>query len=107
MDRQESVDAEGGHGVLFRLEPELYVIRLPRALLLIFTEAHGVLAGPAEGRAIGIAGITAADGDENQTNGASDGRVGAKAGTEHAGIAVYIERCSYRSIEKQRRSHIA
>ena len=91
VNRQKTVDAEHRHGAVFRFETELDVVRLPRTLFLIFAEAHGVLARPTERRTIGVARITAADRDENQTHRPSDRRVGAKAGTEHAGVAIDIE----------------
>ena len=90
-----------------RLETELDVIRLPRAFFLIFAEAHRVLARPTEGRTIGIARITAADRDENQAHRAADRRIGAKAWTEHAGVAIDIKLLSERPIQQQSRTDIA
>src|ERR1043165_4049342 len=66
VDRQKTIDAEHGHGAFIRFETKLHVIRLPRAFLLVFTETHRVLAGPAEGGPVGFSGIAAANRDEDQ-----------------------------------------
>src|SRR5215207_5753003 len=107
MNWQEAIDAEDGHGTVISFETHFDVIRLPRAFLLIFTEAHGVLARPAEGRPISVAGKTSADGDEYQANRAADGGVCSKTRTEHAGVAIDVERGPDRTVEKQRRTDVA
>src|SRR5215207_6770236 len=102
VNRQETVDAENRHRTVIRFETHLDVIRLPRAFLLIFAEAHGVLARPTEGRTVGVTRITFADGDEYQSDCPSDSRVGPKARAEHPRIAIDVERGPDRTIEKQR-----
>src|SRR3989304_5796795 len=107
MNRQEAVYTEHRHRTVFRFETKFNVIGLPGAFLLVFAEAHGVLARPAESRTVRVAWITAADRDENQTYRAADGRIGSKTRTKNTGVAIDVEPFSNRSVEQERRADVA
>src|SRR4029078_10394429 len=106
VNRQKPIDAEHGHGAFVALETKLHVIRFPRTFLLVFTETHGVLAGPTESRAIGFPGIPAADCNQYQTNRAADGGIRTKAGAEYTSVAVDIELLSNGTVQQQCRPDI-
>ena len=103
----EAVDAAYGHRALLGPVASAHVVGLPGAPLLVLAEAEGVFAGPAEGGAVGVAGVAAADGDEDEADGAADGGVGAVTRAEHAGVAVDAQLVPDRAVDQQRRPHVS
>src|SRR3990172_6561882 len=107
MNRQEAGYTGHRHRTVFGFETKFNVIGLPGTFLLVFAEAHGVLARPAESRTVRVAWITAADRDENQPYRAADGRVGTKARSEHTGVAIHVQLLSNRPVKQERRADVA
>src|SRR5713226_8067051 len=91
VHRQESIDPTGGHCALLGLESHLDVIRLPGAFLLVLSETHGVLAGPAKSRTVSFAGKSSTHGDEYQANRAPDGCIRSIARAEYPGVTVDVK----------------
>src|SRR5438034_4512920 len=67
VNGQKAIDAEHRDSTVLSSKPHLHVIGLPRAFLLIFTEAHDVFPGPAERRTICIARKSSADGEDRKS----------------------------------------
>src|SRR5439155_3719027 len=101
VNGQKAIDAEHRDSTVLSSKPHLHVIGLPRAFLLIFTEAHGVFPGPAERRTIRVARKSSADSDENQADHSSDGSVGAITGSEDAGVAIDVELLAGWTVDEQ------
>ena len=106
MHGDEAVDAAHRHGALLGLVAAAHVVGFPGALLFVLAEAEAVLARPAEGGAVRVAGIAAADGDEDQADGPADGGVGAMARAEHAGVTVDAQLVPDGTVHQQRRTRV-
>src|SRR5437773_11519779 len=107
VNGQKAIDAEHRDSTVLSSKPHLHVIGLPRAFLLIFTEAHGVFPGPAERRTIRIARKSSTEGDENQADRPSDRGIGAIAGSEDTGVTVDFELLADWTIDELRRPDVA